>query len=395
MKATFNLNNSQLSILQNKAKICSFLSNNLTRSFFKVDNNSFTLFQRGSAGAFSINVPIECNTVDNFYYSVDYNKWTNALQKFANYSEVCITINKNMLTLYAPKTVDTINLSILTFTEDSPEAILIDSFISSRKADVINEDLELVLDEGILENFNLVDSLFSSQGKVNSIGFSKNETIYSDRSVVLRASSVASVEDSFFDKLGSEDYVYIHSFFLKLFNLLAKTNTSVYFSNDYETIYWEDETSKLVLTSESRDVALPTNEQWEMIKPQEGAAVFNTNIASLNESLSFFTGFYEETAWKPVVFEIENNKVNLYYRHPTTEISKALNTDVVNATDGSFMISSETVSKILNKISSRFSPEALVTVMYDEDSPGVYCKIDCDAVQYEIVLSKLVDILQD
>ena len=122
MKATFNLNNSQLGILQNKSKICSFLSSNLTRSFFKVSSDTFTLFQRGSSGAFSIDVPVECNISNNIYYSVDYNKWTNALQKFSNYSEVCVAINKNMLTLSAPKTVDTINLSILTFEADSSEA---------------------------------------------------------------------------------------------------------------------------------------------------------------------------------------------------------------------------------------------------------------------------------
>lgn len=395
MKATFNLNNSQLSILQNKVKICSFLSNNLTRSFFKISNDSFTLFQRGSSGAFSIHVPAECNISNNIYYSVDYNKWNNALQKFSNYNEICITINKNMLTLSVPKTLDAINLSVLTYEEDSPEAILIDSFISGRKSEVINDNLELLLEENILENFNLVDSLFSSQGKVNSIGFSKNETIYSDRSVVLRVSSVASVEDSFFDNLGTEDYVYIHSFFLKLFNLLAKTNTRILFSNDYETIYWEDDVSQLILSSENREVALPTNEQWEMIKPHKNAPGFSTNIASLNESLNFFTGFYEEIAWKPVVFEIESGKVNLYYRHPTTEISKALTSDTSRASDGCFMISSETVGKILNKISNRFSPDASVEVTYDEESPGVYCKIDCDSVQYEFVLSKLVDILQD
>ena len=112
---------------------CSFLSNNLTRSFFKISNDSFTLFQRGSTGAFSIHVPAECNISNNIYYSVDYNKWNNALQKFSNYSEICVTINKNMLTLSVPKTLDAINLSILIFDEDSPEAILIDSFIAGRK----------------------------------------------------------------------------------------------------------------------------------------------------------------------------------------------------------------------------------------------------------------------
>lgn len=394
MKATFKLTSNQLGILQNKSKLCAYLNSSLTKSFFKLTSDKLTLFQRGSAGAFCINIPVQSNVSNNIYYSVDYNKWNNALLKFSSYNEVEVSISKNVLALAVPGTLDIINLSILTYDTDSSEAYLIDNFISDTYASIFSSDLKLSLTEDVLDNFDLADSLFSSQGRVNSIGLSKDEVIYSDRSVVLKIKSSNHLPEELFGNLSSDDYIFIHSFFLKLFKLLVKTNSEVYFSNDYETIYWEDDHSKLIISSDSRDIALPTNDQWEMIKPSSDAASFTTDIYSLQEGLNFFTGFYEETAWKPIIFEASDSGVKLYYRHPTTEISKSIN-NITSSAKGYFMISSETINKILSKISFKFNSDIPVTVFYDEDSPGVYCKVSCDTAEYEFVLSKLVDVLQD
>lgn len=396
MKANFILTSEHLAVLQNKAKLNSFFNNTLTKTFFKVSNTQFILFQRGTSGAFSITLDItNSNLKDNekLYYSVDYSKWNNALAKFSNFSEINITVKKNMLTLSTSGTSDVINLGIISYDIDSSEAILIDSFIDNRKNDLIDEDTTLVLTEELLENFQLADSLFSAQGKNNSIGLSENEVIYSDRSVVLKIHLLDTLPNSLFKNLRGEDYIFIHTFFLKMFSLLSKTSDTVQFSRDYETIYWEDDNSKLLISSESREVALPTQDQWEAIKPVDENSSFTISLASLSEGLNFFTGFYEETAWKPLTFDINKNSVVLYYRHPTTEISKALgDVDLLSTTEESFMISSEILGKIINKVGNRFSLEEQVFINYDDEAPGIYCRVNNT---YEFILSKLIDVMQD
>jgi hypothetical protein len=280
-------------------------------------------------------------------------------------------------------------LGIIPYSENSSEAAIINTYLDDRKESEIVDSYELTLSEELLDNFKMMDSLFSAQGKVNSIGLSKNCVTYADRSVVVKANLMEALEDSLF-KTAQDGLIFVHGTFLKLFPILAKINPVVKFSEEYDTFYWEGDCVRILLTSESWDLALPTEEQWEMIKPQDISSSFSVDLSLLSNSLKFFTGFYEETAWKPLTFEISSGKeVNLYYRHPTTEISKTLS-GVEGTVEGSFIIGSEILGKILGNIENRFSGEEQVLFMYDDEAPGIYCKVNDT---YEFVLSKMMDIV--
>lgn len=387
--AQFTIDTKNLTDLRNKGKLFSSFNSILTRTFFKVSNNEFKILFRGVLGVSSYTMNISCDCDTPLYFTVDYNKWFNAIQKFNNVNEIIITIKKTMMQISSVGTSDVINLGIVPFTENSAESSIINDYLDERKTATINDSYQLILTDELLDNFKMMDSLFSAQGKVNSIGFTKNYVTYADRSVVVKTNLIDPLEDSLF-ATSEEGMIFVHSTFLKLFPTLAKINNSVYYSNEYDTIYWEGENVRLILTSEPWDLALPTEEQWEMIKPQDEASSFSVDLATLSSSLKFFTGFYEETAWKPLTFEITKGKeVTLYYRHPTTEISKTLG-DIVGTVDGSFIIGSEILGKILSSIENRFSDEEQVVIMYDEDAPGIYCRVNDT---YEFVLSKMMDIV--
>lgn len=383
----FIIDSSNLAELRNKGKLFSSLNGILTKTFFKVSDSEFLVLFRGTQGACSYSMNIECTCPSPIYYSIDYNKWYNAIQKFGNVSEINLTIKKSMLQISAPGTSDVINLGIVSYPENSSEAVIINSYLDERKEAEINDNYVFNLSEELLDNFKMMDSLFSAQGKVNSIGLTKDYVTYADRSVVVKANLIDTLDEALF-ATAEEGLIFIHSTFLKLFPILSKINPTIIFSNEYDTFYWEGDNIRILLTSEPWDLALPTEEQWDMIKPQDETSSFSVDLSLLISSLKFFTGFYEETAWKPLTFEIVKGKeVNLYYRHPTTEINKTL-LGVEGIVDGNFIIGSEILGKILSNIENRFSDEEQVVVVYDEDAPGIYCKVNNT---YEFVLSKMTD----
>ena len=114
----------------------------------------------------------------------------------------------------------------------------------------------------------------------------------------------------------------------------------------------------------------------------------------LKNSLAFFVGFYSSEAWQPIKFTVEKDKdITLSYNHPTSEITKTL-TGVRGDKEGSFLLDSEVLRKIIAKLSDRgFSEDQVIRINYDEkdsgnDAPGVYFTID---TTYEFLISKLLD----
>lgn len=390
VKTNFTLNNYQLATLKNKSRLYSTLSNIFTKTYFKIEKGSFHFYLRGSQGLLSTTIPVEYEGPTQ-YFSVDYTKWATSLQKFEDCEKILFEVNDSLLRLSVEGTSDIINLGISSFDESSSEATIMNTFISTKGTEIYNQNNELVLNDEILDAFNLADSLFCAQGKANSIGLSKNRIMYSDRSAVLRVTLSEPLDDNLFKNLPEgEDYIYIHSFILKLLQQLSKFNPLVSFNNEYELIYWADEDTELIIASEEREVALPDEEQWNAIRPENEDSAFSTSLDVLREGLAFFTGFYVGSAWKPLTFDVQAGKeVVLNYKHPTAEIKKSL-PNVTGTYAGNFMLESETLGKIVTKVGDHYKDQKVdITFNYDDVARGVYCSINGGA--YEAVLSKLRD----
>lgn len=389
-KISFNLNNYQLTTLKAKNKLYSTLNNILTKAYFKLSNNSFEFCLRGSNGLVKTTIPIEYSG-ENAYFSVDYSKWVVALQKFENSEQIHFTLGGNLLTLKENNNTDVINLGVIKYDEDSSEADILNNLLPRTGAAVKAQGNEMTLTDELIDAFGLADSLFISQDKCNSIGLSKEDVMYSSRALVLKIKLQEKLDDNLFKDLPvDENHIFIHSFVLKLFPLLSKFNSIIYFSDDYGVIYWSDSDTELIFTSESRKVALPDDEQWEAIKPSNKESYFEVDLNNLSEGLSFFNGFYTGAAWKPITFEVEANKeVILTYKHPTTEITKTLS-NVSSPYSGKFMLNSEILEKLVNRIRSHYKEEKVEMLFnYDDEALGVYCSVGNG--DYEMILSKLTD----
>lgn len=393
-KNTFELNNYNLSILQNKGKIYSYLNSKLDKAYFKLSKGSLVFALSGGDGMVSTSLDIDYDGA-TLYFSVEYNKWTTALQKFAYTDVLKFSLSKSLLKIFVDGRLDEINLGIISYEDNSLVANQLNSFIHDKKNEIIPSNHALELTPEILCNFDLVNNLFSTQNRINSIGVSKDNVMYADRSVVVKANLTSELPAQLFENLDEDDnHIYIHTYTLKLLALLAEFNNKVYFDDYYEVMYWSDDTTSVVIYSDSKNVSLPTAEQFEGIQPADKEVFFDVSIKDLKDSLNFFTGFYEGSSWKPLKFSLsKGSDVTLFYKHPTAEVNKTL-TGVEASFDGEFVVESETLRKILTKISERFSDDSItVRFTYDAkdsdcDSPGVYCTV---GEYYEFIVSKLLD----
>lgn len=385
MNTKFTITRDQLNQLKEKNKLYSYIYGFFTKAFFKVSENKFTFMLRGDNGVLQTSVPIDF-TGEPVYYSIEYNKWQTVLQKYGESKKINFVVSKNTLKITADGDPDVINLSLNIYPPDSNEAIVIDDFIRTKKEEVIQNNKCLVLNEELLSGLSFVDSLFTAQGRVNSVGLGINNIVYSDRALVVKSYLSKNFPEELFSSLSDDSYIYLHTAIIKLLPLLYKTNANIYFSGDYNILYWNDNNTEIYIASPDREVVLPTEEEFKNIQPPSGSPTFSIDPEVLSNCLEFFDGFYEGSAWKPITFNINANKdISLYYRHPTTEITKILPGVVCN-TDGSFAIDSEMLKKVINRVKDSDAEEK-VNITFDEDAPGIY--LSADITGYEAVFSKL------
>lgn len=379
--SNFELNNFNLGLLQKKNTIYSSLSSKFNNAYFKVVKGFFIFVLCSGDGIIKTTLDIDYDG-ETQYFSIEYNKWVTALQKFAFADTLKFTLTKNLLRLYVDGSDDVINLSVINYDKSSVPADKIDNFLPMKKADILNCNHHLVLTTELLNDFDMMNSLFQVQSRINSIGISQTDVIYSERSVVVKAHLSEPLSDELFRDLDAEDrYIYLHSFTLKLLKELSVFSTDAYFDGNYEILYWGDENTELIIFSDDRNVSLPTEEQFAMIQPQNKDIYFDASVSLLNDSLGFFIGFYEGSSWKPLKFVIHKDKeIILQYTHPTTEVRKTL-TGVIGETEGEFLVESETLGKIISKIKKRYDKEdVMARFVYDpkgteNPAPGIYCTV--------------------
>ena len=221
--------------------------------------------------------------------------------------------------------------------------------------------------------------------KVNSIGLGKQYIMYTDRTVVLRI-NIKDIVDKAFLLNSSEEYIYIPTSIIKIFNLLFKFREEAYFTSDYKRIYWGDENTALILALDIKKVAIPTDEEFANIKPENPESGFEVATSLLKEGLALFNGFYDSSDWKPITIEMsEAKEVSLTCNQPSAEIVKTLDGAIPNIS-GKFQVSSEALRKFVTKAEEDNIENLFFN--YEDDSPGVYITA---GNKYEIVLPLLED----
>lgn len=379
MKVT--INEEQVQVFVKRMKFCNTLSGVFSRLYFKIGGGELVYLLRGGTGVYRIKLDVDCNDSPR-YFAVDYNKWQMALLKFDWASELVFDVKDNSLSLMSNKgrAGGVISLGISNYNSTSSEALVIEKFLETKKNELSNGKV-VEFTEEIVNDLAFADNFFAIQAsKVNSVGLGKKDVLYSDRATVLKLHLSEELPDEVFENLG-EDYIHIHSFTIKLLKSLTTTNSEVLFSKDFGSLYWEDEYSALFIVSEDREVAFPTEEQWEMIKPSKDCGVI-IGTELLRKGLEFFTGFYEGSMWKPISFSLGTQESFLTYKHPTSEVVRPLE-GVAGNIDGSFNVDSEALRKVVSRIDDSKIKE--LNLYYDDEAPGIYI----EAGDLEAVLSKL------
>lgn len=392
---TFELNNYNLQILQKKNSIYSYLNSKFNKAHFKLTDGAFVFALCSSDGIIKTTLNVEY-AGETKYFTLEYPKWVTALQKFSLADNIKLELNKKLLRMSVDGSNDIINLSVINADENSDSARKINNFVSMKKNEIIGVNHHLILTPKILADFDIMCSLFAQQSRINSIGICKTDVIYCDRATIVKSKFTEPLPDELFDSLEAGDkYVALHSFTVKLLELVSSFNTDVYFDKDYELLYWGDENTELIMYSDDKSIAFPTDEQYDSILPKDKNVHFDVNVNQLADSLNFFVGFYEGSSWRPLKFSLtEGNEVLLNYSHPTADIKKNL-TDVIAPKNGEFSLDSDTLGKIITKIKKRFTTDnVMINVYYDDTSvsgapaPGVFATVEDS---YEFMLSRLSD----
>ena len=390
----FELNNTNLQVLQKKNKLYTLLNTKFDKAYFKVDKGTFIFALCNNNGIITTELPIDYDG-DVKYFSLDYRKWQIALQKFSGVDSLKMSIEDSLLKLYVEGSFDEINLGIVSYTSDSLPAKQIDDFAPNKAKEVKASNHVLVMTPEIRNYFDLANSLFTTQARINSIGVSQTNVMYADKNCIVKENLSEPLSDDLFMCLDPEDnHIYLHTFTVKIMDILKDFNNVFYFNDEYELMVWEDDNTNLVIFSDDKNISLPTDEQLESFLPKDKEAYFEVSLSDLKNSLAFFVGFYSSETWQPIRFTIEKDKdIILSYNHPTSEITKTL-IGVRGTKEGSFLIDSEVLRKILAKLDCKdFEEEPVIRINYDEkdsgnDAPGVYGTL---GTTYEFLISKLLD----
>lgn len=390
----FELNNTNLQVLQKKNKLYTLLNTKFDKAYFKVDKGTFIFALCNNNGIITTELPIDYDG-DVKYFSLDYRKWQIALQKFSGVDSLKMSIEDSLLKLYVEGSFDEINLGIVSYTSDSLPAKQIDDFAPNKAKEVKASNHVLVMTPEIRNYFDLANSLFTTQARINSIGVSQTNVMYADKNCIVKENLSEPLSDDLFMCLDPEDnHIYLHTFTVKIMDILKDFNNVFYFNDEYELMVWEDDNTNLVIFSDDKNISLPTDKQLESFLPKDKEAYFEVSLSDLKNSLAFFVGFYSSETWQPIRFTIEKDKdIILSYNHPTSEITKTL-IGVRGTKEGSFLIDSEVLRKILAKLDCKdFEEEPVIRINYDEkdsgnDAPGVYGTL---GTTYEFLISKLLD----
>ena len=225
----FELNNTNLQILQKKNKLYTLLNTKFDKAYFKVSKGELIFALCSNNGI--ITTRLETNYEgETQYFSLDYRKWQIALQKFNNVDTINVSLEDSLLKLYVEGSFDEINLGIVPYTADSLPAKQIVDFMPNKSAEVKSCNHVLVLTPEIRSYFDLANSLFTVQTRVNSIGVSKTNVMYADKNCIVKENLTEPLSDDLFVGLDPDDnHIYLHTFTVKIMDILKDFNNTFYF----------------------------------------------------------------------------------------------------------------------------------------------------------------------
>ena len=390
---SFELTNYQLAALQSKKKVYSTMYSFLDRTYFKLVPGSLTFAMIGHNGLIKTTIDVDYKD-EPYCFGVDYKKLDVILQKFAVHETVKFDITDSYMTISTPVTSDSIKIQINVLDNTDKSSVDIDTGIENIVSSRINPNHTLYVSDELTENIGLFNYVFNTTGSINAIGLTRDSIMYSDRNVVIKSTLVDQLPDGLFDSVSEDDpYIYLHVDMLKTMLLLSQYKNEFRFDADYDIVNWSDDTTNLIFSNNNKTVMLPTEEQYESIRPQNRDVKFSISIQKLKESLSFFDGIYAESSWKPITFKTETGKnIVLEYKHMSTEAEKEID-EVTSDFTGSFTVDSDTLKKIVTKVTDFVDDDSSIVFNYDEatnedPSLGVFIQIGDN---FEAVISKLVE----
>lgn len=393
MTTKFELKNYHLTQLQERKKIFSLMFNSLKvdDALFKLSTNRLDFALISNFGQVKTTLNIDY-TGDTVYFLVDYRKFDTVLQKFAYAESVNFSVSNSLLKIYTDTKKDLVNLQITVQSDDSSNITLMDDYETKTITDYRVDKHHLTVTDDLINNINLFNNLFDTNGRVNAIGLSNTDAYYSDRSVVVKSTLAEPLSDDLFEGLPEDDrYIYLHTDTTKLINLLYIYHNDFYFDMNYDILFWENGDTHVIFQNDIKNVVLPTDEQWEGIKPVNKDVNFSVNIVDFSNILDFFNGIYVETSWKPLsISTVANTSVTATYTNPLAEATKEFDGITCGYT-GRFVLDADTLKKIISKEKDIVSEETNVTFVFDEDTceeqaPGILIKI---GDKFEAVMSKL------
>lgn len=390
MTRRFSLANGQFSMLQTRKKVYSLMHTGLrcNDAVFRLSAGMLDMGLVGTSGLVKTTFETDYSG-ETVYFTVDYQKFDTVLQKFLYADVLEFELSGSLLRLFTESGRDTVNLQATVLDAESSEADMLDTYADSCRAEYMNQNHVLSLTDDVRSGLSLFSALFGVGSKVNSIGLSSDRLVFSDRSVVIREHLAEPLPEVLFD--GSEDgYAYLHVDTVRLMDVLCQYRNEFCFDDAYDIMYWSDGPTVLIYQSDSKNVVLPTEEQWEGIKPFDPSVRFSFPLASFASVLDFFNGIYMETGWKPLEFVSEDGAVCARYRNPLAEASKVLD-GVECPFQGRFTVDADTLRAIVSKEKAVLPEDTSVSFGFDADgckspAPGVYLTI---GEGFEAVVSKL------
>lgn len=371
----FHLTQTSLATLNEKSRLISYTSNIFTKTVFLVypSLHRLTMYFKGARGGMVVHVPIEIENVDSDqYFDIDYTKWSNAVSKFSGLDSIEVNITPKQLKIMGTYP-DVIALGITKLpTEPDIEHAL------QPPDDAVG--VPIAYSPQLGDTLAVTQGLFQSAGANNAVQLYEQSVMYSDRSLVA---------EFFTAPTGVPEHGQPLLRALAGFMLLASR-----FSHTF-TLYpsrsmlkWSADGIEALVASEPVNIALPSADDLENIRPDTVSSTYgriSVPVSNLSESLKFFNGFYEASAWKPIRLVVDVDVARLEYNHPTTQISKALTILEHVGTPVNVLVSAEALENLL------IVDNGTVTIQYDYESPGVRAVVQDTEGQAAVdaVLSKL------
>jgi hypothetical protein len=353
-------------------KLISFITTSLSNQYLFLHPDKAVVILTNSKS--QIEIPLEgvSSPDDNSYsISIDINRFLNALKKLTYSPTTNLRFRvakKSILTLSSGEnSKDRIDLGAEYLDQGNSLVEELTRFIDDQS--LIRDDM-LPLDALKIPGFlRIANGFLGGNTSNNSFSAEKDAVIYADRTVVVKNEITDLVPG-----LPPGENIEIHEFTLALLQLVFEHGTVLNLSQNSNYAYWvaeKDSTFRIFLVQEPRAISVPSQAEIDAISPEDSYK--KTMIAekkSLTSALSFFSGMFEASFWKPLTFKYSENEptlMTLSYEHPNASLEKQL-TDVTITGNplisqvAEFILITDTLKVLLNVLDD----EAEVTLEFND-----------------------------